>query len=237
MSLCQSGFRWIGAIALVGLASCSSYKPTFNPYDGLLPAGHKMVEAPQRLNPVDLKKAFVAVVVSTEFEEYVRQYTEFYEGSAGSLQKGFLKTLTTVTAAVNPLASSISGVGDTDTLFDATRKAQDPRVIIENISIELTKAFGKVGTAEDFADAQAQKADYILLVDYYWKPNTMGTEFTGVASTHLLDRNLRRVFKIEASAVEPRYGVSAVDAFQKIHATLTQRLRNDLRAQFSGSKP
>lgn len=236
MSSCQSVFRFIWAFPLICFTACSSYKPNFNPYEGLLPANHKMVEAPQRLNPVELKKKFVVVVASTEFEDYVKQYAEYYEGGAGGLQKGFLKALTTVTAVVNPLASTVSGVGDTDTLFEATRKAQDPRVIIENVSIELLKAFGKVGTAGDFADAQDQKADYIMLVDYYWKPNAMGTEFTGVASTHLLDRNLRRVFKIDATAVEPRYGISAVDAFQKIHASLTQTLRTGLRMQFSDSR-
>lgn len=236
MSLCQLGFRFISVISLIWLNACSTYKPNFNPYEGLLPANYKMVEAPQRLNPVELKKKFVVVVASTEFEDYVKQYAEFYEGSAGGMQKGFMKALTTVTAVANPLASTISGVGDTDSLFDATRKAQDPRVIIENVSIELVKAFGKVGTASDFADAQDQKADYILLADYYWKPNTMGTEFTGVASTHLLDRDLRRLFVVEATAVEPRYGISAVDAFQRIHASLTQKLRNGLRTQFSSSQ-
>jgi hypothetical protein len=71
------------------------------------------------------------------------------------------------------------------------------------------------------------------LVDDYWKLNSMGTEFTGVASNHLLDRNLRRVFKVEATAVEPLYGIAFVDAFQKIHASLTQTLRTGLRAQFA----
>jgi hypothetical protein len=225
-------FGWI--LALAFLSACSTYKPNFNPYEGLLPANYKMVEAPQRLDPVELQKKFVVIVASTEFEDYVKQFTAYHEGGGSDLQKGFLKALTTLTAVTNPLASQIPGVGDTDTLIDSTRQAQDPRVIIDNVARELVKAVGKVGTASDFADAQDQKADYILLVDYYWKPNTMGTEFTGAASAHLLDKNLHRIFKIEANAVEPRYGVSPAGTFQRIHASLTQTLRNGLRAQFSG---
>lgn len=95
---------------------------------------------------------------------------------------------------------------------------------------------GWIGVAVDFADAQAKKADYILLADYYWTPNAWGTEFTGFAGAHLLDRKLRRVFLIETKASAARPGVSAVETFQKIHAALTSELSSRLRSKLSGNQ-
>lgn len=213
-------------------AGCSSInKENLNPYEGLLQPGTAPAESRQAFNPALLKKKRAVLVASNSYEAHVKQYVDYYEGGSGERYKYFLIGLNTVVKAANPGAAAVAsaqGAADPESLYDSMRKAQDPRMLTDRITKVLLSQFGRVSAAADFAEAQEQSADYVVLVDYWWKPNAMGSAFTGAASVYVLDNQFNKVFAVEARHTAPRPGVSAAETFQQIHAELSRQVTAEL---------
>jgi hypothetical protein len=63
------------------LAGCNATIPHLSVYDGLLPPGYQVQDSPEQLNPTALRQKTVAVVTTTNFENYTNMYFKYPEFS------------------------------------------------------------------------------------------------------------------------------------------------------------
>lgn len=229
--------RLLSLVATFFLIGCAGiHKENLTPYEGLLAPGAVPAESRVAFNPAVLKSKQVVIVATSSCEAHIKEYADYYEGGFGESYMNFLEGVNVALKAVNPLAASTSeamGAGDPRGLLASMRKVQDPRIVTDSVTRVLLNTFGKVSMAADFAEAQDLQADYIVLIDYWWKPNVMGTAFTGSSSVYFFDKDIKKIFTVQAKHTAPRPGVSAVKTFEQIHTQLSRQLTADLQKKFA----
>ena len=176
------------ACLLLLLCACNTVAPRLDVYDGLLPAGYQMKDAPGPIRTDALKGKTVVLVTSTNFNNYTTEWQNYHE--KGGEQK-FRQTLIGAVAAM---------VTPDDGGANRIRQASDPRNVVDRVYSTLRPYFSSVKAAADFAEAKDLKADYIALIDFYGTFNEMGDKFRTSGGLYMLDGSLQRVFQVEGKA-------------------------------------
>lgn len=182
------------ACCLLLLSACNTVAPQLNAYDGLLPAGYQLKDAPDPIRADALKGKTVVLVTSTNFNNYTTKWQDYYE--KGGDQKFKQSLIGAVAALATP----------NDGSTDRMRQASDPRNVVDRVHSTLRPYFKSVKAAADFAEAQDLKADYIALIDFYGTFNEMGDKYRTSGGVYMLDGSLRRAFQAEGKAEVDREG-------------------------------
>lgn len=200
-------FRFIPMVfSLLLLAACHTPPTYLNVYDGLLPVGYQVKDSPESIRAETLKSKTVALVTSTNFNNYTNEWQAYYEKGGQSKTSDILRSagtalglvggpMTNIGEGISKGADASSGAGG-----DPVRQSSDPRNVVNRVYSAIKPYFKEVKAAADFAEAQEMKADYVVLIDYYGAWNKMGDMYTTKGGAYVLDRSLRRVFQAEGSA-------------------------------------
>lgn len=198
------------ALALLMLLTACSIRQMpgrVGPYHGLVPATFAPTPSPDRLVSARMVDQTVAVVTSQNFEAYTKAWRVSWgkdaaiEGSSASGKR-------------------ISGAG----------VASDPRRLTDLVAEELQARFRETRATPDLATALEAGADYVAIVDMYFRWVSMGSQLSLDATVILIDRELREVMTT-GHEVRVGRGGSDVQAFDTAMGQLTNLLQASLGAR------
>ena len=222
------------------LAGCNTVKEHRSVYDGLLPPGVLPRDAGVALPLTGTKAKSVALVLSSNFEDYVTTWVNHYERGGAQDRKSVMTSMGASLNAINPVSAIGSGLANATGMMDRAiasgRQASDPRRVIDRLHALLGRYFGKVQVVTDLADATDAKLDYIALADLHFTANAWGNAFTFNGGVHMLDKAIRKVFVIDLNTEVPRTmaDVSGSAAFEQglnaVSSTIERGFSQNLRA-------
>ncbi len=209
-------------------------------YDGLLPAGVLPRDAGVPLPVTGTRSKSVALVLSSNFEDYVTTWVNHYERGGAQDRKTVITNMGAALNAVNPVAAIGGGLANATGMMDraisSSRQASDPRRVIDRLHVLLGRYFGKVQVATDLADAVDAKLDYIALADLHFTANAWGNAFIFNGGVHMLDKAIRKVFVVDLKTEVPRTmaDVSGAVAYERglneVSSTIERGFAQNLRA-------
>lgn len=155
--------------------------PTENVYEGLLAADFTPVDASAQFQPSALRDAKLAVISSSNFNEYARRWAYWYDED--NIDRYWAFQL----------------FGQTR---DNTREYEentDPRRFGERLVVLLEPYVDQVVIAPDLQQAREQGATYFLVLDAWTGTNNRNNDrWKTWAGIHILDASLQRVFEATA---------------------------------------
>lgn len=232
----------IAAIAAVGMTGCARLAKQVGPYDGLFPPGFAINDSPVPLQSALLRTQTVAIVASTNYENYVTFWSNHFEkGGAERMQAGLNDAASAATqsgavtgANAEIMSRSLGVIGESQS---GLRHALDPRRLADAVAGVLKESFGTVIVATDFADARQKKVDYIALLDYYPRQKDGWVSSTTVAEggVHFFDRDLKRIFRVlsNAKGTQGVMNLNATNRFETAMAGAINQIVAGMRTNLS----
>lgn len=150
--------------------------PSANPYEGLLPSDFAINDANASFGPAALTGIKLAIIPSSNFNEYSRRWVAFYEG--GGQERNW--------------AYNLMGM-NRDTVR-SQEHSSDPRHFADRLVVLLEPYVGEVIVATDFHNAREQGATYYIVIDSWLGSTRMGMRLSSWASLSVFDAELNRVF-------------------------------------------
>lgn len=187
-----------GAVALT-----FGFQKRLDPFEGLLPKGHVIVDSPEKIDPAVMKEEALVVVTSANFDTYTKAWVNEYENGGGEKRRGRLGILAGALVASGQQSATTIGtsinngnrVGEISA--PGMRQATDPRNLSDRVTEALRPHFKSIGTATDFATAIESGARYIVLIDYFVKG---GGSIEASGGVYLFDHELQRMFVVLGTA-------------------------------------
>ncbi len=159
---------------------CAVTPPMVDPYSTLLPAGRKVEDSNTRFSAAQLKNETVYLVVGANFVTYAEIWAKLHTKAEN---QGI---------AIRLLIGRSAHV--------SYRSEWAPTRVTSLVTAELQKHFQKIVVVNDLAEAQAQKAKWIIMFDHaFVQATTALASWTNTTTIDLLDNNLRRVMAITFS--------------------------------------
>ncbi len=198
------------------MTGCALTPPMVDPYSTLLPAGRKVVDSNAHLSAAQLKNETVYLVVGANFVNYAEVWNKHQQ----TAEKGGFANL----------------AYSKETLLNFQAHWAPTRVT-SLVVTELQKHFRKVVVVNDLAEAQAQRARWIVMFDHaHEHPTTATATWTNTTSIDLLDSQFRRVLAAsfsEKMAHGTNWGPSDTQRIIKARGTDIVRCVETALAQFN----
>ena len=78
------------------LAGCNTVTPHLSVYDGLLPPTYQVKDSPVKFQPRSLRRKSVAIVTTTNFDNYTKQWIARFEEGGSQKQEKNMKFAATM---------------------------------------------------------------------------------------------------------------------------------------------
>lgn len=162
-------------------------------FNGLTPKDYVVQNAQTQLNAVELSDAKVAIIPSQNFLNYMNDMRKWFRPEK---------------------FRNLFGERPTDQNMNFLVHASEPQILTDRLVEKLTALGATPVIANSLPDAQSQGATIFVIFDYHGKMKDLSgiggfipftKEKTGWESTggiHVLDSNLQRKLKIEATAMD-----------------------------------
>ena len=151
-------------------------------YADLLPANLVMQDAPDRLDPILLKRSTLGVIASSRYVARTARWQNWF-GDKGDRSPHGLGSIMGLTAANKKLGA----------------EGSDPKRLVDAALLLMNPRFGTVKMFDDLASAREGGARYFLILDFnqslpmgLWGPSGVH----GWAGALLLDGSFRRIAEV-----------------------------------------
>jgi len=152
--------------------------PEANVFQGLLAESFTPADASAAFTPGALAGATLAIIPSSNFNEYSRRWTRWFE--EGAMENHWAYQLT----------------GQSRDSMRGQEQNTDPRRFADQLVAALEPHVAEVMVASDFQTARDQGATFYLVVDaWLGTPNGMNGSWKTWAGATLLDGSLQRVWQ------------------------------------------
>ncbi len=206
------------ATLLLLVSGCAVTPPMVDPYSTLLPAGRKISDSNTRLSAAQLKNETVHLVVGANFATYAEVWGKFQ----GAAEKGGFANL----------------AYSKETLLNFHAQWAPTRVT-SLVVTELQKNFRKIVVVNDLAEAQAQKAKWIVMFDHaHIQASSATATWDNTTTIDLLNSNFQRVLSAshsEHKAHGAAWGAADAQRFMVYRGQDILRTVNTALAKFNAN--
>jgi len=178
--LSLSGRGACAALWVALVTGCGGTLPKVDPYATLLPAGVVLVDRTVHFSAASLKSETAHLVVGANFVSYVELWTKLNkQAEQGPIPFSSRAVMLEMSAQWSP--------------------AKTTGMVVTS----LQKHFKDVVVVDDFVDARAKGAKWIVMFDHaFVQPSWMTTTWTNTTTIDLLDGSIRRVAGASFSEVK-----------------------------------